>query len=95
MLQRIYGFAFSEDKRLKDYLHLLEEAERRDHRKLGRELDLFFVSEYGPGFPIFIPKGMAIRNTLIDLWRREHTLAGYQEIMTPIMLNKELWETVK
>ena len=93
MLQRIYGFAFSDDKRLKDYLHLLEEAERRDHRKLGRELDLFFVSEYGPGFPIFLPKGMAIRNTLIDLWRREHTLAGYQEIMTPIMLNKELWET--
>ncbi|WP_410208771.1 threonine--tRNA ligase [Fusobacterium sp.] len=93
MLQRIYGFAFSDEKKLKDYLHLLEEAEKRDHRKLGRELDLFFVSDYGPGFPFFLPKGMAIRNTLIDLWRKEHVLAGYTEIMTPIMLNKELWET--
>ena len=93
MLQRIYGFAFADEKRLKDYLHLLEEAEKRDHRKLGKELELFFVSDYGPGFPFFLPKGMAIRNTLIDLWRREHTLAGYTEIMTPIMLNKELWET--
>ena len=93
MLQRIYGFAFSDEKKLKDYLTLLEEAEKRDHRKLGKELDLFFVSEYGPGFPIFLPKGMAIRNTLINLWKREHTLAGYTEIMTPIMLNKELWET--
>ena len=93
MLQRIYGFAFADEKRLKDYLTLLEEAEKRDHRKLGKELDLFFISEYGPGFPIFLPKGMAIRNTLINLWKREHTLAGYTEIMTPIMLNKELWET--
>lgn len=93
MLQRIYGFAFSDEKKLKDFLTLLEEAEKRDHRKLGKELDLFFVSDYGPGFPFFLPKGMAIRNTLIDLWRREHTLAGYTEIMTPIMLNKELWET--
>lgn len=93
MLQRIYGFAFSDEKKLKDYLTLLEEAEKRDHRKLGKELELFFMSEYGPGFPIFLPKGMAIRNTLINLWKREHTLAGYTEIMTPIMLNKELWET--
>ena len=93
MLQRIYGFAFSDEKKLKDYLTLLEEAEKRDHRKLGKELDLFFISEYGPGFPIFLPKGMAIRNTLINLWKKEHTLAGYTEIMTPIMLNKELWET--
>ena len=93
MLQRIYGFAFADEKRLKNYLTLLEEAEKRDHRKLGKELDLFFISEYGPGFPIFLPKGMAIRNTLINLWKREHTLAGYTEIMTPIMLNKELWET--
>ena len=92
MLQRIYGFAFADEKRLKDYLTLLEEAEKRDHRKLGKELDLFFMSEYGPGFPIFLPKGMAIRNTLINLWKREHTLAGYTEIMTPIMLNRELWE---
>lgn len=93
MLQRIYGFAFADEKKLKDFLNLLEEAEKRDHRKLGRELDLFFVSDYGPGFPFFLPKGMAIRNTLIDLWRREHRLAGYTEIMTPVMLNKELWET--
>ena len=93
MLQRIYGFAFADEKRLKDYLTLLEEAEKRDHRKLGKELELFFISEYGPGFPIFLPKGMEIRNTLINLWKREHTLAGYTEIMTPIMLNKELWET--
>lgn len=92
MLQRIYGFAFSDEKKLKDFLTFLEEAEKRDHRKLGKELELFFISEYGPGFPIFLPKGMAIRNTLINLWKREHTLAGYTEIMTPIMLNKELWE---
>ncbi len=93
MLQRIYGFAFADDKALKAHLKFLEEAEKRDHRKLGKELDLFFMSDYGPGFPFFQPKGMAIRNVLIDLWKREHVKAGYQEIMTPIMLNKELWET--
>ena len=93
MLQRIYGFAFSSDKELKDHLKFLEEAEKRDHRKLGKELDLFFMSEYGPGFPFFLPKGMVIRNVLEDLWRKEHTKAGYQEVKTPIMLNKELWET--
>lgn len=93
MLQRIYGLAFSNNDKLKDYLVFLEEAEKRDHRRLGKELELFFVSEYGPGFPIFLPKGMVLKNTLIDLWRREHKKAGYVEIQTPTMLNKELWET--
>ena len=93
MLQRIYGFAFSDEKKLKAHLKFLEEAEKRDHRKIGKELGLFFMSEYGPGFPFFMPKGMVIRNILIDLWRKEHTKAGYEQIMTPIMLNKELWET--
>lgn len=92
MLQRIYGLAFSSDQKLGDYLVFLEEAEKRDHRKIGKELDLFFISEYGPGFPIFLPKGMIMRNVLIDLWRREHEKAGYDLIQTPIMLNKELWE---
>lgn len=93
MLQRIYGLAFSDDKRLKDYLKFLEEAEKRDHRRLGKELELFFVSEYGPGFPFFMPKGMVLKNTLIDLWRKEHRKAGYVEIQTPTILNRELWET--
>lgn len=93
MLQRIYGFAFSNDKKLKDYLEFLEEAEKRDHRKLGKELELFFVSEYGPGFPFFAPKGMDLKNTLIDLWRKEHKKAKYVEIETPTILNRELWET--
>ncbi len=93
MLQRIYGFAFSDEAKLKAYLTLLEEAERRDHRRLGKELELFFVSEYGPGFPFFMPKGMVLKNTLIDLWRKEHRKAGYVEIQTPTILNRELWET--
>ena len=93
MLQRIYGVAFADEKRLKDYLKFLEEAEKRDHRRLGKELELFFVSEYGPGFPFFTPKGMVLKNTLIDLWRKEHKKAGYVEIQTPIILNRELWET--
>ena len=92
MLQRIYGLAFSDDVRLKNHLKFLEEAEKRDHRKIGKELDLFFMSEYGPGFPFFLPKGMIMRNVLIDLWRKEHERAGYDQIQTPIMLNKELWE---
>lgn len=92
MLTRIYGFAFSDEARLKAHLTFLEEAERRDHRKIGKELDLFFMSEYGPGFPIFLPKGMIMRNVLVDLWRKEHEKAGYEQISTPIMLNKELWE---
>ena len=93
MLQRIYGLAFSDDQRLKEHLLFLEEAEKRDHRKIGKELDLFFMSDYGPGFPFFLPKGMIMRNVLIDLWRKEHEKAGYEQIQTPIMLNKELWET--
>lgn len=92
MLQRIYGYAFATEKDLKDFLKLMEEAEKRDHRKLGKELELFFLSEYGPGFPFFLPKGMVLRNTLIDLWRAEHEKAGYVQIDTPIMLNRELWE---
>ncbi|MGL5099776.1 MAG: threonine--tRNA ligase, partial [Fusobacteriaceae bacterium] len=92
MLQRIYGLAFSDDVRLKNHLKFLEEAEKRDHRKIGKELDLFFMSEYGPGFPFFLPKGMIMRNVLTDLWRKEHEKAGYDQIQTPIMLNKELWE---
>ncbi|AYZ73956.1 threonine--tRNA ligase [Fusobacterium necrophorum] len=92
MLQRIYGYAFATEKDLKDFLQLMEEAEKRDHRKLGKELELFFLSEYGPGFPFFLPKGMVLRNTLIDLWRAEHEKAGYVQIDTPIMLNRELWE---
>ncbi len=93
MLQRIYGFAFASDKELKTHLKFLEEAEKRDHRKLGKELELFFMSDYGPGFPFFMPKGMELKDTLMDLWKREHKKAGYSMIQTPIMLNKELWET--
>ena len=92
MLQRIYGYSFSNEERLKHHLKLMEEAEKRDHRKLGKELELFFLSEYGPGFPFFLPKGMGIRNVLIDLWRKEHEKAKYLQLETPIMLNKELWE---
>ena len=92
MLQRIYGVAFPTKKELDDYLVLLEEAERRDHRKLGKQLDLFFLDEHGPGFPFFMPKGMELRNKLEEIWRKEHKKAGYQEIKTPIMLDKELWE---
>ena len=93
MLQRIYGYAFADKKALKEYLHLLEEAEKRDHRKLGKQLDLFMMSDFGPGFPFFLPKGMDLRNVLEDLWKREHKKAGYQEIKTPIILNRSLWET--
>ena len=92
MLQRIYGYSFSNEDRLKKHLKFMEEAEKRDHRKLGKELELFFLSEYGPGFPFFLPKGMVIRNVLIDLWRKEHEKAKYLQLETPIMLNKELWE---
>lgn len=92
MLQRIYGYSFSNEDKLKKHLKLVEEAEKRDHRKLGKELELFFLSEYGPGFPFFLPKGMIVRNVLVDLWRKEHEKAGYLQLETPIMLNKELWE---
>jgi len=92
MLQRIYGYAFSNDERLNEFLAMMEEAEKRDHRKLGKEMDLFMVSEYGPGFPFWLPKGMALRKALEDFWLDVHTKAGYEFIQTPIMLNKELWE---
>ena len=92
MLQRIYGVCFDTEEGLKEYLDLLEEAKKRDHKKLGKELDLFMISEYGPGFPFFLPKGMILRNELENFWYREHTKEGYDFVKTPIMLNKELWE---
>ncbi|HZX21198.1 MAG TPA: threonine--tRNA ligase [Clostridia bacterium] len=91
MLQRIYGTSFTNKSDLKEHLHRLEEAKKRDHRKLGRELDLFSLSEEGPGFPFFHPKGMVIRNILEDFWRNEHARRGYEEIKTPIILNERLW----
>ncbi len=92
MLQRIYGICFDTEEKLNEYLNFLEEAKRRDHKKLGRELDLFMISEYGPGFPFFLPHGMILRNELENFWYKEHTKEGYQFVKTPIMLNKELWE---
>ena len=92
MLQRIYGICFKNEEDLVKHLEDLEEAKRRDHKKLGRELELFMISEYGPGFPFFLPKGMILRNELENFWYKEHTKEGYQFIKTPIMLNKELWE---
>lgn len=91
MLQRIYGTAFPKKSQLEEYLFRMEEAKKRDHRKLGRELDLFDILDEGPGFPFFMPKGMVLRNLLEDFWRSEHKKAGYQEIKTPVILNKELW----
>ncbi|MDD2502798.1 MAG: threonine--tRNA ligase [Clostridia bacterium] len=91
MLQRIYGITFPKKSQLTEYLTRLEEAKKRDHRKLGRELDLFSLQEEGPGFPFFHPKGMVIRNLLEDYWRKEHVKHGYQEINTPIILNRDLW----
>ncbi|MDD5086570.1 MAG: threonine--tRNA ligase, partial [Candidatus Nanoarchaeia archaeon] len=91
-LQRIYGVAFPEEKQLKDYLKLLEEAEKRDHRKLGKELDLFSMHDEGPGFPFFHPKGAFIFRKLQSFWRDEHSRAGYKEIITPMILNRKLWE---
>ena len=92
MLQRIYGTSFFKEADLEDYLDFLEEAKKRDHRKLGRELDLFSFSEEAPGMPFYHPNGMVIRNELENLWREEHQKAGYKEIKTPIMLNRRLWE---
>lgn len=91
MLQRIYGVAFSSKKELEKYLNMIEEAKKREHRKLGRELKLFEIMDEGPGFPFFLPKGVILKNILIDYWRKLHNEAGYVEIETPIMLNKELW----
>ncbi len=93
MLQRIYGTAFETKDELKDYLHMLEEAARRDHRKLGKELDLFSLHDEGPGFPFFHPNGMIIQNELLNYWREVHRRYGYHEIKTPIILNRKLWET--
>ena len=91
MLTRIYGTAFEKKAELDEYIMRMEEAKRRDHRKLGKELDLFDIFDEGPGFPFFFPKGMILRNTLEDFWRHEHMLAGYQEIKTPMILNQALW----
>lgn len=93
MLTRIYGIAFFSEEKVKTYLQLLEDRKQRDHRKIGKELDLFMVSDYGPGFPFWLPKGMLLKNALVDFWMDIHTKAGYDFIQTPIMLNRELWET--
>jgi threonyl-tRNA synthetase len=92
MLQRIYATSFPQKAMLDEYLQKIEEAKRRDHRKLGKELGLFVVLDEGPGFPFFLPKGMVLRNELENFWREAHHKAGYQEIRTPIILNKQLWE---
>ena len=92
MLQRIYGICFDTKEDLDNYLNYLEESKKRDHRKLGRELELFMISEYGPGFPFWLPNGMILRKSLEDFWYEEHTKEGYEFIQTPIMLSKELWE---
>lgn len=91
MLQRIYGISFPKANELEEYLNMLEEAKKRDHKKLGKELELFMIAPEGPGFPFFLPKGMALRNVLEDFWRKIHVKNGYQEIKTPMMLNEELW----
>ena len=91
-LQRIYGIAFPKKEELDEYLERIEEAKRRDHRKLGKELGLFMLTDEGPGFPFFLPKGMVLKNTLIDYWREVHKRYGYVEISTPIILNRRLWE---
>jgi len=91
-LQRIYGIAFPKKDELDEYLAKIEEAKKRDHRKLGKELGLYMLMDEGPGFPFFLPKGMVLRNTLIDYWRQVHKRYGYVEISTPMMLNRQLWE---
>ena len=93
MLTRIYGTCFGSKEALDEHLHNLEERKKRDHRKLGKELDLFMMSDYGPGFPFWLPKGMLLKNRLVEFWTDFHTKADYQFIQTPIMLNRELWET--
>ena len=91
-LQRIYGVAYPSKEELEEYLNILEEAKRRDHRKLGKDLGLFLLMDEGPGFPFFLPKGLVLKNTLIDYWRKIHKRYGYVEISTPIILNRDLWE---
>ena len=93
MLTRINGIAFRTQAELDEYLKLVEEAERRDHRKIGKEMELFMLCDEGPGFPFFLPRGMQLRNTLIDYWREIHTAAGYVEVSTPLIMNRHLWET--
>ena len=93
MLTRIYGTAFLTKEELEEYLHMLEEAKRRDHRKLGKELGLFMMNDAGPGFPFFLPNGMKLRNALLDFWREFHAKNDYVEISTPVILNRSLWET--
>ncbi|MDE5670274.1 MAG: threonine--tRNA ligase [Eubacterium sp.] len=92
MLCRVYGTAFPKASMLEEYLTMLEEAKKRDHRKIGKELELFTIMEEGPGFPFFLPKGMILKNTLVDYWREIHREAGYDEIQSPMMLNRALWE---
>lgn len=92
MLTRIYGISFPKASELEEYLHMIQEARERDHRKLGKELKLFLLLDAGPGFPFFLPKGLILKNLLIDYWREIHERNGYKEISTPIMLTKELWE---
>ncbi len=91
MLQRIYGISFDSEEKLQEFLKRREEA-KEDHRRLGRELDLFSLHEEGPGFPFFHPRGMVVINALLDLWRREHLKRGYQEVKTPMILERALWE---
>lgn len=93
MLTRIYGTAFPKKQDLQDYLTMIEEAKKRDHRKLGKELGLFMMHDAGPGFPFFLPKGMLLKNELLNFWRKLHVSNGYQEISTPVILNRSLWET--
>ena len=93
MLQRVYGVCFRSEEDLKEHLNLLEEAKKRDHKRLGKELGLFMMSEYAPGMPFFLPNGMILRNILENYWYEEHTKEGYQFVKTPIMMSKELWET--
>ncbi|HJC65600.1 MAG TPA: threonine--tRNA ligase [Candidatus Enterocloster excrementigallinarum] len=93
MLTRIYGTAFANKTDLENYLTMMEEAKKRDHRKLGKELGLFMFAEEGPGFPFFLPKGMTLKNTLIDYWREIHLRENYQEVSTPVILSRKLWET--
>ena len=92
MLQRVYGISFPKASELEAYVTMLEEAKKRDHRKLGRELELFTIMDEGPGFPFLLPKGMILKNLLIDYWREIHREAGYQEISTPVILSRSLWE---
>ena len=92
MLTRVYGICFDNEEDLNNHMNMLEEAKKRDHRKLGKELELFMISEYGPGFPFFLPNGMIIRNELENFWYKEHEKEGYEFIKTPVMLNQELWE---